>query len=114
MALFFLVVYVEYVLTIICLNYIVSEEVTQIPINETETETETETEAEVSIGTEIPDLDIIDEIQNQEAIPSYECTHDDPSVSSTVFGEADDHGEFWTHVFQFLYETFYHCILVNY
>ncbi|XP_022855467.1 myosin-binding protein 2-like [Olea europaea var. sylvestris] len=66
----------------------VSEEVTQIPINETETETE----AEVSIGTEIPDLDIIDEIQNQEAIPSYECTHEDPSVSSTVFVEVDDHG----------------------
>ncbi|CAI9755984.1 unnamed protein product [Fraxinus pennsylvanica] len=71
-----------------------SEEVTQIPINETETgtETETETEAEVSIGTEIPDLDILDEIQNQEAIPSYECTHGDPSISSTNFCEADNHG----------------------
>lgn len=92
------------------MNYIVSEEVTQIPINETETETE----AEVSIGTEIPDLDIIDEIQNQEAIPSYECTHEDPSVSSTVFVEVDDHGKFWTYVFQFSYETFYQCILVNY
>ncbi|KAL2545950.1 myosin-binding protein 2-like [Forsythia ovata] len=62
----------------------VSEEVAQIPINETE--------SEVSIGTEIPDLDIIDEIQNQETIPSYECMHEDPSISSAYFPEADDHG----------------------
>ncbi|CAI9785461.1 unnamed protein product [Fraxinus pennsylvanica] len=63
----------------------VSEEVAQSLIKETETE------AEVSIGTEIPDLDIIDEIQNQEAIPSYEC-HEDPSISSANFLEADNHG----------------------
>ncbi|KAH6805553.1 myosin-binding protein of unknown function [Perilla frutescens var. frutescens] len=51
-----------------------------------------ENEADVSIGTEIPDLDIADEIQIQDSVHSYECTHEDPSTSSANLYEVDDHG----------------------
>ncbi|KAI3466964.1 hypothetical protein Pfo_023627 [Paulownia fortunei] len=52
-----------------------------------------ENEADVSIGTDIPDLDITDEIQNQESVHSHECTHEDPSTSSANLNDADDdHG----------------------
>lgn len=40
-----------------------------------------EIEAEVSIGTEIPDLEHTDEFQNQEILPPYTTTDDDPSIS---------------------------------
>ncbi|KAA8529032.1 hypothetical protein F0562_033480 [Nyssa sinensis] len=62
----------------------VSEEVSQVPINETD--------AEVSIGTEIPDLDASDELQTQEIPPSYQCIHEDPSTSSANLHTDDDHG----------------------
>nr|GMD20982.1 myosin-binding protein 2 [Ipomoea batatas] len=55
----------------------VSEEYSQMQINETEAE------AEVSIGTEIPDLDIADDLH---------CSNEDPSTSSTNFIEVEDHG----------------------
>lgn len=51
-----------------------------------------ENEADVSIGTDIPDLDITNEIENQESVHSYELTHEDPSTSSANLDEADDHG----------------------
>ncbi|KAK4423427.1 Myosin-binding protein 2 [Sesamum alatum] len=51
-----------------------------------------ENEADVSIGTEIPDLDITDEIQIQDSVPSYEDIREDPSTSCANLYEADDHG----------------------
>ncbi|XP_057777403.1 myosin-binding protein 2 [Salvia miltiorrhiza] len=50
-----------------------------------------ENEADVSIGTEIPDLDIADEIiQIQDSVHSYECT---PSTScADLYALYDDHG----------------------
>ncbi|XP_019164937.1 PREDICTED: myosin-binding protein 2 [Ipomoea nil] len=57
----------------------VSEEYSQMQINETEAEAE----ADVSIGTEIPDLDIADDLH---------CSNEDPSTSSTNFIELEDHG----------------------
>lgn len=57
---------------------VVSEEYSQMQINETEAE------AEVSIGTEIPDLDIADDLH---------CSNEDPSTSSTNFIEVEDHGK---------------------
>ncbi|GFP83536.1 hypothetical protein PHJA_000497000 [Phtheirospermum japonicum] len=41
-----------------------------------------ENEADVSIGTEIPDLDITDEIQIENAEHSYESIHEDPVTNS--------------------------------
>ncbi|KAK6122395.1 hypothetical protein DH2020_043837 [Rehmannia glutinosa] len=51
-----------------------------------------ENEADVSIGTEIPDLDITDEIQIQDSHHSYESIHEYPSTNSTNPYTADDHG----------------------
>lgn len=62
-----------------------SEEASQMHINETE--------ADVSIGTEIPDLDLAVEIQAQESLSSYSCTHEDPSTSSASLWRDDDHGK---------------------
>ncbi|CAL5338951.1 unnamed protein product [Camellia sinensis] len=58
----------------------VTEEVFQMPVNEIE--------AEVSIGTEIPDLEPTDEIQNQEIL----CINEDPSISSAVFQMDESQG----------------------
>ncbi|XP_059308817.1 myosin-binding protein 3-like isoform X1 [Lycium ferocissimum] len=61
----------------------VSEEVSQMaPINETD--------AEVSIGNEIPDMDLSDEIPCQVALDT--CTHEEPSTSFAHFHEVDRHG----------------------
>ncbi|KAL3644713.1 hypothetical protein CASFOL_009893 [Castilleja foliolosa] len=49
----------------------------------------TENEADVSIGTEIPDLDITDEILIENAEYSYESIHEDLVTSSA---NLDDHG----------------------
>ncbi|KAG8366742.1 hypothetical protein BUALT_Bualt17G0111000 [Buddleja alternifolia] len=51
-----------------------------------------ENEADVSIGTDIPDLDITDELKNQESDNSYECTREDPSTNSANLYEDDDNG----------------------
>ncbi|KAG6407688.1 hypothetical protein SASPL_130685 [Salvia splendens] len=53
-----------------------------------------ENEADVSIGTEIPDLDVADEIiQFQDSARSYECSHKDPSTScADLYAPYDDHG----------------------
>ncbi|KAK6146753.1 hypothetical protein DH2020_020622 [Rehmannia glutinosa] len=51
-----------------------------------------ENEADVSIGTEIPDLDITDGIQIQDSHHSYESIHEYPSTNSTNPYTADDHG----------------------
>ncbi|KAL6505818.1 hypothetical protein OROHE_023197 [Orobanche hederae] len=51
-----------------------------------------ENEADVSIGTEIPDLDITDEIQIQDSDHSYESIHKDPLTIYENLSAADDHG----------------------
>ncbi|KAL8549654.1 hypothetical protein ACS0TY_008485 [Phlomoides rotata] len=51
-----------------------------------------ENEADVSIGTEIPDLDITDDIQIQDSAHSYDCIPDSPSTSSANFCRVDDYG----------------------
>ncbi|KAL1568591.1 putative myosin-binding protein 4 [Salvia divinorum] len=53
-----------------------------------------ENEADVSIGTEIPDLDIADEmIQIQDSVHSFECSREDPSTScADLYALYDDHG----------------------
>lgn len=51
-----------------------------------------ENEADVSIGTEIPDLDITDEIQIEDSVHMYECTREDPSTSCANLYAVDDHG----------------------
>ncbi|KAL2542509.1 Myosin-binding protein 2 [Abeliophyllum distichum] len=61
----------------------VSEEVARI--------SNCETEGDVSIGTEIPDLYMTDEIQNQDYVLSYESTHEDPLTTFSSF-TADYHG----------------------
>ncbi|KAL2485030.1 Myosin-binding protein 3 [Abeliophyllum distichum] len=66
--------------------FIVSEEVARISNGETETE------AEVLIGTDIPDLDITDEIQNDDPITLYEYPCEDSLTSFASFNKADDHG----------------------
>ncbi|KAK6122260.1 hypothetical protein DH2020_043993 [Rehmannia glutinosa] len=50
-----------------------------------------ENEADVSIGTEIPDLDITDGIQIQDSHHSYESIHEYPSTNSTNPYTADYH-----------------------
>lgn len=54
-----------------------------------------ETDAEVSIGTEIPDHEPIDEIQTEESQPSsYPCVQEDPSSSSVKLHIDDNnHGK---------------------
>ncbi|PIM98844.1 hypothetical protein CDL12_28671 [Handroanthus impetiginosus] len=51
-----------------------------------------ENEADVSIGTEIPDLDVTDEIQIQDSDDSYECIREVPSTISANLNEEKDHG----------------------
>ncbi|XP_042006261.1 myosin-binding protein 2-like isoform X2 [Salvia splendens] len=55
-----------------------------------------ENEADVSIGTDIPDLDVADEIiQIQDSAHSYECSHKDPSTScADLYAPYDGHGNF--------------------
>lgn len=53
-----------------------------------------ETDAEVSIGTEIPDHEPIDEIQTEESQPSsYPCVQEDPSSSSVNHIDDNNHGK---------------------
>ena len=53
-----------------------------------------EIDAEVSIGTEIPDHEPIDEIQAEESQPSsYSCVQEDPSLSSVNLHTDDNHGK---------------------
>lgn len=74
------------------LDNVACQDVSQIENNENE--------ADVSIGTEIPDLDaadeIEDEIENQEYVHAYEYTNtnEDHLTSSTNVYQADDHGNF--------------------
>ncbi|KAJ8569633.1 hypothetical protein K7X08_006210 [Anisodus acutangulus] len=65
-----------------------SEEVCQMPNNETD--------GEVSIGTEIPDLDQADEVQCHEALTSY--LHEEPLTSSVHFHEGEVHEDQETEV----------------
>ena len=55
-----------------------------------------ENEADVSIGTEIPDLDTVDEmIQTQDSAHSNECSRESPSTSyAGLYIPYDDHGNF--------------------
>ena len=55
-----------------------------------------ENEADVSIGTEIPDLDIADEmIQIQDSVHSVESSREDSSTScADLYALYDDHGNF--------------------
>ncbi|XP_055801042.1 myosin-binding protein 2 [Solanum dulcamara] len=61
----------------------VSEEVSQMPQID-------EIEAEVSIGNEIPDMNLSDEIPCEGSLNS--CTHEEHSTSSAHFHEIDQHG----------------------
>ncbi|KAM3753226.1 hypothetical protein ACB098_03G078100 [Castanea mollissima] len=49
-------------------------------------------DVEISIGTEIPDQEPLDEAQTLEALPSYEHRQDDPSTSSVILHVDDDNG----------------------
>lgn len=51
-----------------------------------------ELDAEISIGTEIPDQEPLDEAQTQEFLPSYEHRQEDPSTSSVILHVDDDNG----------------------
>lgn len=50
-------------------------------------------EADVSIGTENPDQEPIDDIQIQEVSPSYLCTQEDVSTSKANEHAYDNHGK---------------------
>jgi hypothetical protein len=52
-----------------------------------------ELDAEISIGTEIPDQEPLDEAQTQEFLPSYEHRQEDPSTSSVILHVDDDNGK---------------------
>lgn len=67
-----------------CLDNVACEEVSQ-----SNNENEAENEADVSIGTEIPDLDIADEMQLQDSVHSYE----DSSTSYADVCVENDHGD---------------------
>ncbi|KAK3020037.1 hypothetical protein RJ639_003287 [Escallonia herrerae] len=62
----------------------VSEEVAELPNNETD--------ADVSIGTEIPDLDSTDEVKGQDTLSTFDFMHEVPSTSSARFYGDNDHG----------------------
>ncbi|CAK7326772.1 unnamed protein product [Dovyalis caffra] len=52
-----------------------------------------EIEADVSIGTEIPDQEQIDDIHYAEEVsPSYSCIQEDPSTSNADYHAYEDHG----------------------
>ena len=52
-----------------------------------------EIDGEISIGTEIPDHEPIDELENEEAETSYPCVQEDPSTSSINLHIDDNHGK---------------------
>lgn len=56
-----------------------------------------EIDGEISIGTEIPDQEPIDEIQNHEFGPSYSREQEDPSTSSVNLHVDDSHGKYQFH-----------------
>ncbi|XWS69357.1 hypothetical protein CRYUN_Cryun04dG0172400 [Craigia yunnanensis] len=58
-------------------------------VNQVSDEQNDEIEAEISIGTDIPDHEPIEDIQMQHL---YECTQEDPSTSSTQLQADADHG----------------------
>lgn len=51
-----------------------------------------EADAEISIGTEIPDQETVDEIHTQESFPSFHCTQDDTSTRYDILSADFDHG----------------------
>ncbi|XP_034911189.1 myosin-binding protein 2 isoform X2 [Populus alba] len=64
----------------------VSEEVLQMQSDEIE--------ADVSIGTEIPDQEQIDDVHYVEKVsPSYSCMQEDPSTSNADYHAYEDHAE---------------------
>jgi hypothetical protein len=52
-----------------------------------------EFEVEISVGTEIPDRETLDEAQTQEFLPSYEHRQEDPSTSAVILHVDDDGGK---------------------
>lgn len=52
-----------------------------------------EFKVEISIGTEIPDQEPLDEAQTQEFLPSYEHRQEDPSTSAVLQQVDDDNGK---------------------
>ncbi|EOY01041.1 hypothetical protein QUC31_013984 [Theobroma cacao] len=62
---------------------------TDVDGNQVSDEQNDEIEAEISIGTDIPDHEPIEDIQMQHL---YECTQEDPSSSSAQLHADDDHG----------------------
>lgn len=51
-----------------------------------------ETDAEISIGTEIPDQETVDEIHTQESFSSFQCTQEDSSTRYDILSTDFDHG----------------------
>ncbi|KAI6677163.1 hypothetical protein NL676_037959 [Syzygium grande] len=51
-----------------------------------------ETDAEISIGTEIPDQETVDEIHTEESFHSFQCTQEDPSTRYDILSADFDHG----------------------
>ncbi|XWS22854.1 hypothetical protein CRYUN_Cryun29cG0071800 [Craigia yunnanensis] len=60
-----------------------------VDVNKASDEQNDEIEAEISIGTDIPDHEPIEDIQMQNL---YECTQEDPSTSSAQLHAQADHG----------------------
>lgn len=52
-----------------------------------------ELDVEISIGTEIPDQEPLDEAQTLEALPSCEHRQEEPSTSSVILHVDDDNGK---------------------
>jgi hypothetical protein len=72
----------------------VSEEVLQMQSDEIE--------ADVSIGTEIPDQEQIDDVHYVEEVsPSYSCMQEDPSTSDADYHAYEDHGKLTSLYYHF-------------
>ncbi|XP_022776436.1 myosin-binding protein 2 [Durio zibethinus] len=70
-------------------NAVTGEGEMDLDVNQVSDEQNDEIEAEISIGTDIPDHEPIEDIQMQHL---YECTQEDPSISSSQLHADADHG----------------------
>lgn len=52
-----------------------------------------ETDAEISIGTEIPDQETVDEIHTEQSFHSFQNTQEDPSTRYDILSADFDHGK---------------------
>lgn len=65
-----------------------------------------ETDAEISIGTEIPDHEPIDDIPPQEDLSEYSALQESPSTSSSQLPEQDDDSKLSSNFSLFRYISF--------